>query len=178
MAARTFYTLYQRRASTIPTHTIVIPGMNAIAFTREVRALSCAPRRMVFSVMHAAILRGSPRGSHLRMTATPLRRMTSAYEIVGPILPDGQISQVCAQGVCPVPFAKIFLFPSKANHLLNLRHPVPREGRWPSSLTWDGERWTRELRLTSAAQAVRRNRVVLTPQWLVSSSQGAQASWE
>jgi hypothetical protein len=30
--------------------------------------------------------------------------------------------------VSPAPFAKIFLFSSRANHLLNLRHPVPREG--------------------------------------------------
>ena len=30
--------------------------------------------------------------------------------------------------MCPAPFAKIFLFSSRANHLLNLRYPVPREG--------------------------------------------------
>ena len=37
----------------------VIPGMNAIAFTREVRAVFGEPRRMVFSAVRAAILRGA-----------------------------------------------------------------------------------------------------------------------
>jgi len=31
-------------------------------------------------------------------------------------------------------FQKLSLTPDP-NHLLNSRHPVPREGRWPSSLT-------------------------------------------
>jgi len=39
----------------------VIPGMNAIAFTREVRALSCAPRRMAARTALNTILRGSPK---------------------------------------------------------------------------------------------------------------------
>jgi len=51
-----------------------------------------------------------------RMTRAPAR------------LPDGQISEVCFQGVCPVPSRKIFRFAFDPNHLLNLRHPVPREG--------------------------------------------------
>jgi hypothetical protein len=38
-------------------------------------------------------------------------------------LPDGKISEVCFQEVCPAPSAKIFLFSSRANHLLNLRIP-------------------------------------------------------
>jgi hypothetical protein len=53
------------------------------------------------------------------------------------ILPDGQISSVCFQGVCPAPFAKIFLFSFDANHLLIDAIPCPmrgafrdRHGRW------------------------------------------------
>jgi hypothetical protein len=66
----------------------VIPGMNAIAFTREVRVVFDAPRRMVFNIVGAAILRGSPRGSHLRRT---LAREDRAD------LPDGQISDSAVQ---------------------------------------------------------------------------------
>jgi hypothetical protein len=36
---------------------------------------------------------------------------------------------------CPVSVAKIFRFATDPNHSYNSRHPVPREGRWPSSRT-------------------------------------------
>ena len=48
-----------RGEKTAATYSTVIPGMNAIAFTREVRAIFGAPRRMVFSAVRAAILRGA-----------------------------------------------------------------------------------------------------------------------
>jgi len=49
----------QSRAAIFAKLKAVIPGMNAIAFTREVRVVFDAPRRMVFSAMLAAILRGA-----------------------------------------------------------------------------------------------------------------------
>jgi hypothetical protein len=46
----------------------------------------------------------------------------------------------------------ISLYPkAKSRHIFG--HPVPPEGRWPSSRTRDGSRWTRRLRLTSATEA-------------------------
>jgi hypothetical protein len=63
----------------------------------------------------------------------------------------------------PVRFAKIFRFPRTPNHFYNPRHPVPLEGRWPSSLTRGGMRWTRRRDLTKRAGCGRRSRVVLTP---------------
>src|ERR1700738_4873272 len=55
--------------------------------------------------------------------------------------------------VCPALRAKIFRFPRRANQPHNSLHPVPPEGRRPSSQTRGRERWTRRLRLTSAAVA-------------------------
>jgi hypothetical protein len=51
----------------------VIPGMNAIAFTREVRALSCAPRRMATRTALNTILRDAANRPLLRMTVLLLR---------------------------------------------------------------------------------------------------------
>jgi len=36
---------------------------------------------------------------------------------------------------CPAPFEKIFLFFRNPNHRYIVSHPVPEEGRWPSSRT-------------------------------------------
>jgi hypothetical protein len=36
---------------------------------------------------------------------------------------------------CPAPFAKIFHFARRANHLYQLAPSCPAEGRWPSSRT-------------------------------------------
>src|SRR5664279_3458418 len=38
------------------------------------------------------------------------------------------VELVQADATCPVPFAKIFLFPSDANHLHIPRHPSPHKG--------------------------------------------------
>src|SRR5258706_15616185 len=48
----------------------------------------------------------------------------------------------------PVLTAKINRWPRRANQIHNSRHPVPPEGRRPSSQTWGRERGTRgwELR--------------------------------
>jgi hypothetical protein len=48
--------------------------------------------------------------------------------VIAAPLPDGQISSVFFWCVCPAPFAKIFLFPSKANHLLIKAIPCPMRG--------------------------------------------------
>jgi hypothetical protein len=79
------------------------------------------------------------------------------------------------------PFRKnISVFPKRKFGYM-ICHPVPKEGRWPSSRTWGGERWTRRCRRApviagrawpvSDHTARRRtvlkrtqNRVVLTPQ--------------
>jgi hypothetical protein len=46
----------------------------------------------------------------------------------------------------------ISLFPKrKSGYIASI--PSRPEGRRPSSRTWDGERWTRKLRLTSVAEA-------------------------
>src|ERR1700676_2315338 len=65
--------------------------------------------------------------------------------------------------ICPALRVKIFPLPRRANQKSNSRHPVPPEGRWPSSQTRGRERWTRRLRLTSVATSVRRNRLGPTP---------------
>src|ERR1700722_8557439 len=64
---------------------------------------------------------------------------------------------------CPAPIAKIFPFPSDANHLLIPRRPVPQRGGSRSSRTRDGMRWTWVAHLTRALPYGRRSRVVLTP---------------
>jgi hypothetical protein len=45
------------------------------------------------------------------------------------------LSQLQADLRCPVSDAKIFRFVTAPNHPYNSRHPVPEEGRWPSSRT-------------------------------------------
>src|SRR3981189_284637 len=55
--------------------------------------------------------------------------------------------------VCPALRAKIFRFRCQVETPYDSRHPVPPERRWPSSRTRGRERWTRRLRLTSAALA-------------------------
>jgi hypothetical protein len=49
--------------------------------------------------------------------------------------------------------AKIFRFRRRPNHPHNSARLTADEGRWPSSRTRGEMRWTRELRLTCAAQA-------------------------
>jgi hypothetical protein len=92
-------------------------------------------------------------------------------------LPDGQISELA---VYP-PLQKYFASPVGQIISTNSSHPTPQEGRWPSSRTRGGMRWTRQRlarngiagrasRLVSDQQraderccSVRRSRVVLTP---------------
>jgi hypothetical protein len=64
--------------------------------------------------------------------------------------PDGQISSDF-QKSCQAPESKIYLFSQPPNHFTSIAIPSCSEGRWPSSRTLDGLRWTRELRLTIAA---------------------------
>jgi hypothetical protein len=66
--------------------------------------------------------------------------------------PDGQITSDY-QKSCQAPESKIFLFslPPNQGHILSI--PSCSEGRWPSSRTLGGSRWTPMLRLTSAAEA-------------------------
>ena len=66
--------------------------------------------------------------------------------------PDGQINSDY-QKSCQSLESKINPLPRRANQIYNSRHPVPQEGRRPSSQTRDRERWTRRLRKTSAAVA-------------------------
>jgi hypothetical protein len=71
-------TLLFNDGSVILAHTAVIPGMNAIAFTREVLAIFGEPRRMVFCAVLAALaLAGTtmlilPRGQITRCCIRPL----------------------------------------------------------------------------------------------------------
>jgi hypothetical protein len=58
---------------------------------------------------------------------------------------------------------KIFRFRRRANQCFDSARLTANEGRSRSSRTCGEMRWTRELRLTSVARRVRRNRVVLTP---------------
>ena len=53
-------------------------------------------------------------------------------------------------GCRPALFAKIFPFPSDANHLHISHRPVPQRGGSRSSRTRGGMRWTRRARLTRA----------------------------
>ncbi len=68
-----------------------------------------------------------------------------------------------AVSTCPVPPAKIFRFPSDANHLHVPCRPVPQRGGSRSSRTRGGMRWTWVAHLTRARPSGRRSRVVLTP---------------
>src|SRR5665213_4354421 len=38
-----------------------------------------------------------------------------------------------------------------------VRHPIPTEGRWPTSSTWGGLRWTRRVLLTRVPEADGKN---------------------
>src|ERR1700733_1548966 len=70
----------------------------------------------------------------------------------------------------PVPFVKIFLFPFGANHFSIRGHPGPHRGAFRDRHERRvGMRWTRAAPKTRAQSCGRRSRVVLTPQWLVSS---------
>src|SRR5258705_9231894 len=48
---------------------------------------------------------------------------------------------------------KYFAFPEGQISAMTPAIPSYQEGRWPSSRTLDGSRWTQQLRLTSAAEA-------------------------
>ncbi len=63
---------------------------------------------------------------------------------------------------CPAPSLKIFCWSCRANHLYDSRHPVPPEGRWPSSQTRGRSRWTRQHARRSGC-CVRRSREGPTP---------------
>ena len=64
----------------------------------------------------------------------------------------------------PVPFAKIFLFPSDPNHLFISSHPGPPRGAFRDRHGREvGMRWTRAAPKTRALIRGRRSRVVLTP---------------
>src|SRR5437899_8033138 len=65
---------------------------------------------------------------------------------------DGQITSDF-QKSCQARDLKIFRFRSHANQSHNSACLTADEGRWPSSRTRGEMRWTRELRLTCAAQA-------------------------
>jgi hypothetical protein len=66
--------------------------------------------------------------------------------------------------ICPVQslLKKYSSFP-KQRSILYLAPSRPTEGRWPSSLTRGGMRWTRAALLTRARACGRQSRVVLTP---------------
>src|SRR6202050_4508597 len=70
------------------------------------------------------------------------------------ILPDGSF--------CRRAFEQILFFRTPKS-LLWFRRPVPKEGRWPTSLTWGRMRWTQGALKTRALSFGRRRRVVLTP---------------
>src|SRR5712671_3611959 len=46
-----------------------------------------------------------------------------------------------------------FSLPADPNHFYIHHCPVPSEGRWPTSSTWGGMRWTRVVPLTNGADA-------------------------
>ena len=91
------------------------------------------------------------------------------------------LQQLQADLPCPVPTAKIIRFARDPNHPYNSRHPVPVEGRWPSSRTlgrdavdaaasgawscWQGGPKVRERtqRVDDWRGCVRQSRVVLAP---------------
>ena len=77
----------------------------------------------------------------------------------------------------PVLFAKISLFSFDPNHFYIAHIPAHTEGRF--AIVTDvgqGMRWTRVAPKTRAHTCGRRSRVVLTPQWLASSSQKATSA--
>jgi hypothetical protein len=110
----------------------------------EVRVAFDAPRRMVFSVVLAAILRGAHRTAQVRCRERA--HLTGESNCVHPgddigakVLPgrppDGQISQVCVQPL----LQKYFCFLRGQITCLFLAIPSRERGRWPSSRTlgWD-----------------------------------------
>jgi len=56
-----------------------------------------------------------------------------------------------------------FLLVPTGKSLLELRPSRPREGRWPSSRTLGGMRWTRQVRKTNDSCRVRQSHAVLSP---------------
>src|SRR5205807_7653787 len=67
---------------------------------------------------------------------------------------DAQLRQNNTTGksvkTCPALHAKIFRLTCRANQSHNSARLTADEGRWPSSRTRGGMRWTRELQLTCA----------------------------
>ena len=70
---------------------------------------------------------------------------------------DAQLRQINTTGksvkTCPVRRTKIFRLTRRPNQPHNSVRLTADEGRWPSSRACGEMRWTRELRLTCAAQA-------------------------
>jgi hypothetical protein len=74
------------------------------------------------------------------------------------------VETIQAVSTCPVLLAKIFPFPSDANHLHIFRHPGPHRGAFRDRHgRRAGMRWTRAAPKTRALACGRRSRVVLTP---------------
>src|SRR5260370_11545876 len=55
--------------------------------------------------------------------------------------------------VLPISDLQKFRLPRDPNQLTDSRRPVPKEGRWPTSSTRGGMRWTRAVPLTNGAAA-------------------------
>jgi hypothetical protein len=98
---------------------------------------------MVFSGVRAAILRGAQESARTSDDGI-------CVEMPSLILPDGQIREVCVQPH----LQKYFCFHSTQITCLLTPSRAHQEGRF--AIVTDvgcGERWTRELRLTSVAEA-------------------------
>jgi hypothetical protein len=70
----------------------------------------------------------------------------------GYFCPTGK-SVLITRTSCQAPESKIFRFIRRTIAGISLPIPSHSEGRWPSSRTRGGSRWTRRLRLTSATDA-------------------------
>jgi hypothetical protein len=104
-------------------------------------------------------------GSHIghrSMRSTNQKKGTVIATAIFTDLPDGQISEMAV--IClSSPLCKNILIFRNPNHCYISRRPAPHKGRWPSSRTRGGMRWTWAAPKTRARACGRRSRVVLTP---------------
>src|SRR6266446_7934419 len=111
-----------------------------------------------------------PNGKSKRASTTGPSNSKTARHTGGnqpPILPDGQITSDF-QKSCQASKSKIFCFAPDPNQFTDSHRLVPKEGRWPTSSTRGGMRWTRRRQASNSEPdewrcSGRPSRVVLTP---------------
>jgi hypothetical protein len=75
-------------------------------------------------------------------------RMEINYSRAGPFARKQPVGQISVQPG----FEKYFASPFARNSFMDSNRPTPQEGRWPSSRTRGGMRWTRQCQARNVMQ--------------------------